>query len=294
MLNTFLRMARTPPPFKKLTGAAIALPLHSETQVRAAPSPKRGCTAAEFLSCIPTLQSITDAVNSASIQKTFLIFCDKKAVVNKINFLQTKHTPPIQSDRIYGNVLSRIPHFQHANSATIHIAWIKAHASIHGNKIADRMAKWAATATVPNFTTSPECSQFVTCTVHLCSRNVHRLNIATSFPTPYTQIFLSPCHSCGIENPPSSSFPLSGGPMQSTVSKALHLFMTIQPRPCPFCNTSQPLDPISYITLCSSTFTSSLRNSIISTWPIPLLQQIRTVFLPFKPSMSTKNIQKKP
>ena len=78
MLNTFMRMARTTPPFKKLTGAAIALPLHFETQVRAAPSPKPGCTAVEFSSCILALQYITEAVNSSSIQKLFSFFVTTK------------------------------------------------------------------------------------------------------------------------------------------------------------------------------------------------------------------------
>ena len=66
-----------------------------------------------------------------------------------------------------------------------------------------------------------------------------------------------------------------------------------EPLCCPFCNTFHQLDPISYITFCSPTSHSSLRNSIVSTWPIPLLQHIQKVFPPFKPSMSTSNIQPK-
>ena len=43
----------------------------------------------------------------------------------------------------------------HSCPATTFIAWINAHANMHGNEMADHMAKWAARAPPPEFHRAP-------------------------------------------------------------------------------------------------------------------------------------------
>ena len=136
------------------------------------------------------------------------------------------------------------------------------------------MAKWAARATLPHFHYSPKMFPI------FYSNSAH-----TDISVPLSSMW--------HREPPVTflaSFKWSNA-IHSI--KGFAPFYDKQPRPCPFCNTSHPLDPISYITFCSSTFRSSLKNGIISNWPIPLLQQIKKTFLPLKPSMPTKNIRLK-
>ena len=214
-------------------------------------------------------------------------------MVNKYNFSKTKPTPPIPSDGIYRDVLSRIWHPLNAPSGTIHTAWIKAHANIHGNEIADRMAKWAARATLPDFHYIPRMLQIFYFHGQPLLSKLSPAQYSNFSPDPaHTDILVTRSFMWHQKYLLTFLTPFKwSGAIYSI--KYFAPFYDKQPHPCPFCNTSHLLDPVSYISFCSSTFPSSLRNTIISTWPIPLLQQITKHFLPFKPSMSTTNIQQK-
>ena len=126
------------------------MPLQTEPLVRTAPCPKPGGATADFQSCILALQYISN-FSKKSIQHTFIIFCDNESVVNKINYLKKKTYPPIRLDGIYGDRLFQIWSLLQSCGATTLTAWIKTHANIHSNRIADRMAKWAFRTRLPDF-----------------------------------------------------------------------------------------------------------------------------------------------
>ena len=55
-------------------------------------------------------------------------------------------------------------------------------------------------------------------------------------------------------------------------------FYDKQPRLYPCCHTAHPLDPISYITYCTSPFPTALKKQILNTWPPRLIPSIKKIF----------------
>ena len=258
------------PPFQNLTGSAFPMPLQTETLVRTAPCPKPGCAAAEFQSCILALQYVSN-FSKKSIQNTIIIFCDNESVVNKINFLKQKKSPPVPSDGIYGDMLFQIWSLLQSCPATTFIARIKAHANIHGKELAE----WATGTPLPEFQRMPPTFPVF---YFLQQALVSKLS-----PSQYSNLIAHPAHTGFI--PPTSFMWHQKTPLTFLTpfkwSNAVYsirgyaAFYDKQPRMCPFCHSFHPLDPFSYITYCPCPFPSSLTTEVISAWPLQLVPQIK-------------------
>ena len=226
-------------------------------------SPIKGSYPAEIYSIITTLFF----PNLPSLQQPIIFAIDNLSVCTTLNFLQPLNHPPFSSHTNsfalwYNLIWHLLQRLRHLN---ILFTWIKGHAGFPRNDTADSIAKWITLHLSLHITPSSSTTLAL-----------QQTPLPGKITTKHTKHKLPTHEHNNIHLSLSNKFFLKASWFSTFIFKWVNgLYCCKGYKPhfilnkhlCPKCNTHHPLDPITFITTCSST--TQLRQLLFNTWTQP-------------------------